>query len=227
MRKELFFYGEKINDWTIFDIDHELTKEKQQLYYFTVCKCGTKCSVKAYNLKTHSSKKCKKCANGTRTGNLSHGMSNLPEYKIWKSMKQRCHNKKNKHYRIYGKRGIFVCSDWLESFENFYKDMGKKPSNKHSIDRIDNNKGYSKDNCRWATIIEQSHNKNLIKYSGTKFKSGKWESFIVINKKSYYLGRYKTRIEAYNVYLKEKLKIKGKGHKQILSWTMPNLELSY
>jgi hypothetical protein len=75
----------------------------------------------------------------------------------------RCHNKKDKCYKLYGGRGITVCDRWLDKkdgFWNFVKDMGDRPSPKHSVDRIDNNKGYSPDNCRWATYHQQNANKN-------------------------------------------------------------------
>lgn len=73
-------------------------------------------------------------------------------------MKQRCSNPKNPNYRLYGGRGIKVSERW-QKFENFVKDMGAKPSPEHSLDRKNNNKGYNRQNCRWATRTEQSRNK--------------------------------------------------------------------
>lgn len=79
-------------------------------------------------------------------------------YDCWVDMKQRCYNPKNRGYKNYGYRGIKVCDRWLESYQNFYDDMAPKPSDKHSLDRINNDGDYSPDNCRWATQKEQVAN---------------------------------------------------------------------
>lgn len=88
-----------------------------------------------------------------------HGMDGTSVYKAWVSLKARCYNKNDKDYKRYGGRGITVCKEWKNSFERFYKDMGDKPSGKHSIDRINVNGNYCKSNCRWATIHAQNNNK--------------------------------------------------------------------
>jgi hypothetical protein len=86
------------------------------------------------------------------------GIKASPEYSAWLALKGRCCNKNNKDFAKYGGRGISVCDRWINSFENFSKDMGKRPSSEHSIDRIDVNGNYHPDNCRWATIIQQRQN---------------------------------------------------------------------
>lgn len=74
-------------------------------------------------------------------------------------MKQRCNNPRNVAYKYYGGRGIMVCVRWMDSFQNFLKDMGRKPGPKFTIERNNNNLGYSPDNCKWATSAEQNQNK--------------------------------------------------------------------
>lgn len=90
--------------------------------------------------------------------NTTHGMKYTSEYNIWASMKARCLNPNNKDYLRYGGKGIKICNEWENSFEQFYKDMGNRPDG-YSIDRIDNTKGYYKENCKWSDRHEQQKNK--------------------------------------------------------------------
>lgn len=90
---------------------------------------------------------------------VKHGLSHLPEYYVWKAMIDRCYNPKNKTYHRYGGRGITVCDRWRHSFENFLADMGRRPSNAYSLNRIDNDGNYEKINCEWATCTAQQNNR--------------------------------------------------------------------
>lgn len=94
-----------------------------------------------------------------RSMKKTHGMSRTPEYESWCHMKARCYNPNNKDYYNYGARGITVCDEWKNDFLTFLCDVGYRPSVEHSLDRINGNLNYNKDNCRWATALVQSRNR--------------------------------------------------------------------
>lgn len=100
----------------------------------------------------------------------THNMRNSPEYASWIRMKTRCNNPKRHNFHLYGGRGIKICERWAK-FENFFADMGQRPSMAHSIERIDNNGNYEPSNCRWATAKEQANNKRnnrIVEYRGVR-----------------------------------------------------------
>ena len=101
--------------------------------------------------------------------NPKHGLSYTTEYKAWQTMRLRCTVPTNKAYPDYGGRGITVCQRWMDSVEAFVADMGLKPTPKHELDRIDNSKGYSPENCRWVTRTDNCRNRRSnvwVEYQG-------------------------------------------------------------
>lgn len=126
--------------------------------WFCKCDCGKSIKVRAFCLSSGNTSSCG-CLKAELSAKrkMTHGMSGSKTHMIWSSMIQRCHNPKNKRYHSYGGRGITVCERW-HNFENFLEDMGSKPDGL-SLDRKDNNSGYCKKNCRWATNEEQGSNR--------------------------------------------------------------------
>jgi len=129
-----------------------------------LCECGNETIGAAANIgRTKLSCGClaKETARDLLTGNTNtrtHGQTGTPEYQAWTKLKLRCYDPHNPKYEHYGARGITVCERWLNSFENFYADVGPRPSSDHSIDRKEVDGNYEPDNCRWATPVEQARN---------------------------------------------------------------------
>lgn len=155
--------------------------------------------------------KITKAKDGSARG-IKHGLGHTPEYTVFQGMHQRCYDKNCDRFQDWGGRGIKICKEWLDDFENFYNDMGERPSSKHQIDRIDNDGDYSKENCRWVTISENSLNKRIygnnksgykgVSYDG-RHKTRNWRATIMRNRKQYHVGNFYTPEEANEARLKE------------------------
>jgi hypothetical protein len=123
------------------------------------CVCGNECRAVGCNLRSGHTQSCG-CLQKERAAERSrtHGLTSTREYWIWSAMMERCENPNSAGFVRYGARGIRVCERWRK-FENFYADMGPRPSRKHSIERVDNEKGYEPSNCCWATAAVQANNR--------------------------------------------------------------------
>ena len=132
--------------------------KRRQKAWLCSCDCGSATVVLTGSLRRGCTKSCG-CLQREQAGTqrLTHGQRHSRTYESWKHMKSRCSNPNYQYFASYGGRGIAVCERW-EKFENFLADMGERPPGK-SLDRIDNEKGYCPENCRWATHSEQMKNR--------------------------------------------------------------------
>ena len=145
-------------------------------YWLCICDCGTEREVSGEHLRYGLIRSCgcllresrqspERLEQFARVRHLgvetlrTHGMSYTSEYGIWCAMKARCGNPKTNRFAHYGGRGIQVCAKWKNSFEDFFADVGPRPSPDHSIDRINVDGNYKPGNVRWATPLEQARNK--------------------------------------------------------------------
>lgn len=144
--------------------------------WFCKCDCGKFISTTISLLRKGKVKSCgclnKELQQKFKEKATKHNLRYNPYYSVWADMIQRCTNPKNGNYYKYGARGITVCDEWLTSFENFYNDMGDRPSKEYSLDRKDNNSNYEPNNCKWSTRSEQQNNKRntvIVEYLGEKY----------------------------------------------------------
>lgn len=159
MSKLIDITGKKYGKLTVQYMSDRKWKSGIRLWY-CVCDCGGHTYTSSYNLRSGHTTSCG--CEGQRKRNIGitkHGKCGTKEYVVYHGMLKRCHNFNAKNFMYYGGRGIFVCRRWRKSFENFYKDMGEQPSDKHTIERIENDGPYAPWNCKWLLNIKQVSNK--------------------------------------------------------------------
>lgn len=179
--------GKKFNRLTV--ISRDIRENKKKSYWNVVCDCGVRKSVIGCNLVNGELKSCG-CFHRENQANRQrkHDMSHCNEYAIWENMISRCQNKNNKAYKNYGARGIVVSDEWKD-FKNFFADMGNRPSLKHTLDRIDNQGNYCKENCKWSSWNEQARNRrtnNNITFKGKTMCLTDWAKSLNITPPSLY-----------------------------------------
>ncbi|CAL62406.1 Hypothetical protein HEAR2273 [Herminiimonas arsenicoxydans] len=178
MGKPIDLIGQKFCKWTVISKAASPASYEHQQFWLCRCECGEERIRKGAQLryaeKMGKAQMCNSCA--ATYGGTTHGKSKTSEYKSWFGMTARCTQPDHAAYANYGGRGITVCDHW-RLFENFLADMGPRPSKQHSLDRIDNSKGYSPENCRWTTSINQNRNRRdnqLLTFNGKTQTISAW-----------------------------------------------------
>jgi hypothetical protein len=184
--------NKNFSEWTVVSYEGKINTNR--LWYKVICSCGNESIVERNILKRGKSTRCRSCARkistkGKKNSSYTHGYSSAshPFFKIysaWCSMKSRCYRVKDKNYKRYGERGISVCDEWKNSFEAFLSDMGH-PENGESLDRIDVNGNYCRDNCRWANKETQANNcrtNTYYEYNGEKLSETQWSRKLGISR---------------------------------------------
>lgn len=160
MRKMKNLKGQKFRRLTA--ICPVAKNNRNAVLWLCECDCGLDAIIESSSLVRGLTRSCgclDREAHQLRPNRTTHGQSGTRLYRIWKAMKTRCTNPNTNDWKNYGGRGITVCPEWMNSFQAFFDwAVTHDYSDELAIDRINNDKGYSPDNCRWATMKEQRHN---------------------------------------------------------------------
>lgn len=179
--------GQRFGRLTVISRSDFIKKDgKRETAYICKCDCGNETKVLAYNLKNGHTTSCG-CLLAENRGkaNATHHESRTRLYRIWARMRRRCVNPIDPRYEMYGGRGIKICDEWMNSYESFKNwSLSHGYQKNLSIDRINNNKGYSPDNCRWADQRMQSNNtrRNVrYTYNGETHTRAEWARIVGIS----------------------------------------------
>lgn len=146
-------------------VAQDRSNPKTTAIWLCSCSCGVQISVRSSRLRSGHTKSCGCLISDVlKARNTTHDKYNIPERGVWAGMIRRCENEAEPCYPRYGARGIRVCDEWRNDFEAFLAHVGPRPSSGHSIDRIENSKGYEPGNVRWATRKEQSRNRTCVPF---------------------------------------------------------------
>ncbi len=148
--------GKSFGNWTVISFNRI---QWCTAHWNCQCACGTERVVSGKYLKNGNSKSCG-CLKASLMSKMlgTHHLTGTTEHRIWKGIKTRCLNKNNRAYVYYGGRGIRICEKWSNSFVQFLSDVGNRPSEKHSLGRINNDGNYEPGNVRWETEEQQRNN---------------------------------------------------------------------
>ena len=188
MAKLIDLTGQRFGRLTVVERAENGSDKKPR--WFCACDCGNRTAVSGADLRAHKVVSCG-CYRNQQLAkrNYVHGKVDSMLYEVWKGMKQRCTNPKHIGFDRYGGRGIKVCDEWIHDYQAFYRwAMASGYENGLSIDRIDNDRGYSPDNCRWATRKEQNNNTSsnrLILFNGQSKTMAQWGEERGIRKSTY------------------------------------------
>lgn len=138
-------------------LEETSARKCKSVVWICSCVCGNLTAVPTHYLNSGNTKSCGCLRIDLGVVIKKHGKTNTVEYRIWAGMISRCYRQNDPSYVNYGARGISVCDRWKNSFEDFLSDMGLRPDDL-TLDRVDNEQGYSPDNCRWATKLDQARN---------------------------------------------------------------------
>lgn len=152
---------------------------RKQIVWKCKCECGNIVEVPSWNLVAGITKSCRNCIIKRKPQIEENPTKKIRLYHIWNGMKQRCNNKNSRPYKNYGGRGIKVCDEWANDYTTFAKwARANGYADNLTIERIDNNKGYSPENCKWASYVEQNNNRrsnHIIWFNGEGKTAADWE----------------------------------------------------